>query len=274
MATLIAVDGLSLNFGLQKLAQSRGGERLKVDHLRLAELLAQPEDLSKVSLRFYVDDHTLDENKHQSLGRITKYFSNKGYGFITGTDGNSHFFHHNQLLNKKSLYDYRQSNSELGKILLDQIVTYSAISEDNRFRAENVRLHLSGKVVEHFYQLRREPFLKMLEETGYKLVRCRPSRYSDKSVSCHIMLDAIYELDSGDHLILLSDDPIYSGLIEKLSGSGIKITVATFKISHSEEIQQSVQKIDGKILLLDEHIDEVQLSYDDFEDDEPTPEAD
>ena len=30
-------------------------------------------------------------------GRVTKYFHNKGYGFIRGEDGNTYFIHHTNL---------------------------------------------------------------------------------------------------------------------------------------------------------------------------------
>ena len=30
-------------------------------------------------------------------GRVTKYFHNKGYGFIRGEDGNTYFIHHSNL---------------------------------------------------------------------------------------------------------------------------------------------------------------------------------
>lgn len=30
-------------------------------------------------------------------GRVTKYFSDRGYGFIYGEDGNTYFIHHSNL---------------------------------------------------------------------------------------------------------------------------------------------------------------------------------
>lgn len=30
-------------------------------------------------------------------GRVTKYFQNRGYGFIYGEDGNTYFIHHSNL---------------------------------------------------------------------------------------------------------------------------------------------------------------------------------
>lgn len=36
-------------------------------------------------------------------GRVVKFFDNKGYGFITGEDGESYFFHISQLINSQSI---------------------------------------------------------------------------------------------------------------------------------------------------------------------------
>jgi uncharacterized LabA/DUF88 family protein len=284
MATLIAVDGNSLNYGLQKLAQSRAANekqtRFRIDHQRLADLLAQPEPLSKVSLRFYTDDQKIEDNV-RPMGRIFKYFPNKGYGFISGTDGRSYFFHHNELVNKKALCDGNEdryphpASQEFKDRTSGRVVTFNAVvGEDNRFKAEEIRFELAGKALDRYYQLRREPFFQMLEESGYKLVRCRQSRHASKSknVDGRIILDALVELEDGDHLVLLSDDPIYTDLIEKLLSRGVKVTVATFKVSRSEEIREAVTSLaknpGGNVLLLDDHLDDIQLEYEDFDEED------
>jgi len=287
MATLIAVDGNSLNYGLQKLAQSRATNeqqtRFRVDHQRLADLLAQPTLVSKVSLRFYTDDQKI-EDRNRPMGRVSKYFPNKGYGFISGTDGRSYFFHHNELVNKKVLCDGNEdryphpASQEFKDRVCSRVVTFNAVAgEDNRFKAEEIRFELAGKALDRYYQLRREPFLQMLEESGYKIVRCRQSRHGSKSknVDGKIILDALTELEAGDadHLVLLSDDPIYIDLIEKLLNRGVRVTVATFKVSRSEEIREAVsKKPGGNVLLLDDHLDDIQLEYEDFDEEEDSQE--
>jgi len=279
MATLIAVDGHSLNYGLQKFAQSRSDERrnrFKIDHLRLAELLAHPETLDKVSLRFYTDDQKSDKDDGRPMGRINKFFSNKGFGFIIGTDSRSYFFHHNEIVNKKVLcedndnrYPHPSSNDFRDRIF-NKIVTFNIVkNEDGRFKAEEVRLETNNKSLDRYYQLRREPFLRMLEESDYKLVRCRASKHGgkSKSIDCRIILDALSELEENDKFVLLSDDPIFIDLILKLKDKNIKVTVATFKISRSDEICDAVEKVGGQILFLDDHLDDIQLEYEDFEND-------
>lgn len=280
MATLIAVDAHSLNFGLQKLAQVRTGEkrnRIRIDYCQLAELLAKPESLSKVSLRFYTDDPIMTA-EGRPMGKIFKFFSNKGYGFINGTDGNSYFFHHNEIVNKRAVCERNEnryphpSSLEFRNNLLNKIVSFNAVcTEDNKFRAEEVRLELTEKLLDRFYQLRREPFLQMLEESGYKLVRCRPSKNGgkSKSIDCKILLDALCELNENDKFILLSDDPIYIDLIKLLIETGTKVTLATFKVSRiADELREVVEKAGGEVLLLDEILDSIKLEYDDLDNDD------
>ena len=273
MATLIAVDGHSLNFGLQKVAQTRNGARrarFRVDHHRLAELLAQPDSVETVSLRFYTDDQKLESTTERPTGRVVKYFANKGYGFISGTDGHSYFFHHNEVVNKKALCGNREDryphplSQDFRDRIIGKVVTFNPLpNEDGRFKADGVTVELSEKAVDRYYQLRRMPFLQMLEDNGYKLVRCRQSHYpgKSKSIDCRITLDALCELESGDRFVLLSDDPVFIDLAEKLLARGIKITIATFKVSRSNEISEAIAKLGGQLVFLDEHLEDIQLEY-------------
>lgn len=283
MATLIAIDSHSLNFGLQKIARIQNNEkqgRVRIDYCSLAELLAESESLNKVSLRFYTDDSP-SNNEGRPMGKIFKFFPNKGYGFVMGTDGNSYFFHHNEIVNKRTLCNKGEnryphpSSQEFKNYILNKVVTFNAVSmEDSKFRAEDVCLELSEKSLDRFYQLRREPFLQMLEESGYKLVRCRPSKSGgkSKSVDCRIILDALCELDEKDKFILLSDDPIFIDLIKVLTATGTKVVIATFKVSRSDEIREVVEKAGGEVVLLDDHLDSIKLEYDDLDEEIPAAE--
>ena len=123
MTLLIAVEGDSLNSGLLKAAKSRNREekqRFRIDHDRLAEfltdevVLGDEENAQSLAtekfLRYYVDQaSTKTDEPNRKLGKVNKYFAAKGYGFITTTDGESYFFHNNEVLNKKALCESRET---------------------------------------------------------------------------------------------------------------------------------------------------------------------
>lgn len=294
MVRLVAIDGHSLNLGLQKTAQQSNicdrKKRFRIDHHQLAKFLIKNESNEDISLRYYTDEVQLDLNDFRAMGKITKYFANKGYGFITGTDGKSYFFHQNEIINKKVLSnnnDYSNahgvryphpSSLEFRDKLLNKIVSFAPVvnmdnhtnNDEERLKAEELRLELNGKALDKYYQLRREPFLQMLEESGYQIIRCRSFRHSgkSKSVDCRIYLDALCELESDeDSFTLLSDDPIFIDLVIRLLNDNIKVTVATFKISRSSEICQATLKAGGKVVFLDDQIQDMQLEFENFTED-------
>jgi len=288
MTTLIAVDGHSLNLGLQKVAQDRNKKhgqsrsRFRIDHGELADFLTRlsgpsAEGEDDYSLNFYIDSEKSGSNS-QVMGRVAKYFSEKGYRFLAATDGNSYFFHHNEVVNKKLLCEGREdryphpTSYDFQKRIMGKVVTFNpATNEDGQTKAEEVRLEFGSRVLDQFYRLRREPFLEMLEDHGYDIIRCRPSHYSGKakSIDVTICLDASWDLADDDTLVLLSDDPIYSDLTARLRDSDINVTLVTFDTPGSEELRNVVLKHGGKVVLLDDYLNGLELVFEDDEDDAP-----
>jgi len=297
MTTLIAVDGHSLNAGLQRAARDRNKgiqngphSRFRIDHQALGEFLADPsgwnEDSHKespeVDLRFYTDSMKVETD--QVMGRVTNYFGNKGYGFISATDGNSYFFHNNEITNKRSLCLAREdryphpTSREFQTRIVGAVVTFEPItnSDDNRTRAEEVRIEAGARALDQYYRLRREPFLEMLVDSGYAIVRTMPSQVSgkSKSIDVRICLDASWELEGDDNFILLSDDPIFTELAFRLLTANINVTLVTFKTSRSEELRNSIIDNKGKVIFLEDHLDDLELAFEDDYDDETDDEVD
>lgn len=285
MATLIAVDGHSLNLGLQRVAQDRNKNqnqvqsRFRIDHGELADFLtnlstthlANEEDLS---LNFYTDNEKSDDNDDKVMGRVVKYFSTKGYGFISATDGNSYFFHHNEVINKRALCDSNEdryphpTSREFQKRIMGKIVTFEpATGEDDKTRAEEVKIELGSRSLDQFYRLRREPFLEMLADHGYQIIRCHPSYHSGKakSIDVKICLDASWDLGDDDTLILLSDDPIFTELTARLLEAEINVILVTFETSHSEKLRKTVTENGGRVVILDEHLETLELEFENYE---------
>ncbi len=282
MTVLVAVDGHSLNLGLQKVAQNRkdGNSRFRIDHELLAEFLLEQAGVdleTKVAdwpLRFYTDNQKVTDEDSRIMGKVVKYFGAKGYGFIAATDGNSYFFHNNEVLNKRALCDANEdryphpTSRDFQSRILNKVVTFDpAQNDDGRSKAEEVRLEFGSRALDRFYRLRREPFLEMLEDSGYQVVRCRPSKTSGKakSIDCKIYLDALCDLEEEDRLVLLSDDPVFCELVIKLASFKIKVILATFDTAHSEELRDAVKNSGGQTVLLDEHLNELELAYEEEE---------
>lgn len=288
MATLIAVDGHSLNLGLQHIAQERNKNfnyhsRFRIDHGELAEFLVQLssthlENEEDLSINFYTDNEKSNDGS-KIMGKVVKYFSNKGYGFISATDGNSYFFHNNELVNKKILCEGKEdryphpTSQDFQKRILGKIVTFEPeVIEEDKTRAADVRIELGERSLDRFYRLRREPFLEMLSEYGYQIIRCRPSFHSGKakSIDVKICLDASWDLESNDTLVLLSDDPVFEELAIRMLGAGINLVLVTFETNNSEKLRNTVLESGGKVVLLDHHLDDLELgfAYDDKPEDE------
>ena len=287
MATLIAVDGHSLNTGLQRIAQDRNKDRnqphsrFRIDHGELAEFLTglstthlgNEEDLS---LNFYTDNEKTN-NGSKAMGKVVKFFSAKGYGFISATDGNSYFFHNNEVINKRALCEGREeryphpTSQDFQKRIIGKVVTFNpTTSEDDRTRAEEVRIELGARSLDQFYRLRREPFLEMLADHGYQIVRCRPSYHSGKakSIDVKICMDASWDLADEDTFILLSDDPIFSDLVTKLTDSDINVILVTFNTPGSEELRNVISEQGGRVVLLNDYLNDLELVFeDDYDED-------
>jgi uncharacterized LabA/DUF88 family protein len=293
MATLIAVDGHSLNLGLQRVAQDRNRNhgqshsRFRIDHGELAEFLTRLstthlENEEDLSLNFYTDNEKSDGTS-KVMGRVVKYFSTKGYGFISATDSNSYFFHNNDVINKRALCEGREdryphpTSHEFQKRIVGKVVTFEpATSEDDKTRAEEVRIELGTRSLDQFYRLRREPFLEMLADHGYQIIRCKPSYHSGKakSIDVKICIDASWDLEEDDTFILLSDDPIFSELVTRLLDADINVILATFETSNSEKLRNIISEKGGKVVLLDEHLDELELEFENDDMPEDTDDAD
>lgn len=282
MTSLIAIDGHSLNLGLQKIAKARkSNDRFRIDYELLAHFLLESVTYPDATLNFYTDNQKLDNiTPERSLGRITKYFSDKGYGFISTTDGGSYFFHNNDITNKRVLCNTDESryphptSDEFRKRVLNKIVSYTpTLGEDGRTKAEDIKLEFSSKTIDRFYSLRREPFLEMLSESGFNVIRCRPSQVPGKSkgIDIKITIDAMAGLSNEDNLILLTDDPIYCDLIYALEDYDISTTLITFKTSRSQELIEAASK-SGMVLFLEDNLENLELQYEDEDEDDHSDE--
>lgn len=285
MTTLIAIDGDYLNRALKKkaialqssgrdLPESSGNPRLRVDFAKLADFLAAPADRKNredVLLHYYIDFPKPDASDRAMMGRVYSYFSDRGWGFISGIDGKSYFFHNQDLLNRRDLrigteerYPH-PSTPEFRNRLIGKIVSFSPGENDGKSKADAVRIE-QGPAIDKFFRLRREPFLTMLQDTGYKIIRCESvqplSKAKDKSVDCEIYFDAMREVhDENDRFILVSDDPVFTRLIRGLREDGIEVSLIAFKSRGSEELSKHVDRR----IFLDDKLEEIQLEYDDRE---------
>lgn len=261
--TLVAIDGHSLNFNLRKKAytlQSRGKEmsenfgrpRLRLDYFKLAELLAQ--DDSEAVINYYTDQKKPSPTDLE-MGKVVSFRPEDKHGFIASATGG----HFEFSINDVSVLKARGERQKLYK----QIVSFEMDDLDEN-RAVNIRI-ISGNSIDRYYRLRREFYFTMLEDSGYKITRCRPSRNPHhkgkaKSVDCRIYYDAMDLLSSeGDHLVLLSDDPNFGFLVNGLANYGVSLTLATFDTDASEELRKAVEAVDGDIILLDDHLIDIQL---------------
>lgn len=278
MVTLIAIDGDYLNRALRKKAQSLakigeglpetvGKPRLRIDYTKLANLLADPLDHfhEDVILNYYTTQQKTDSDK--LMGRVAKYWPERGYGFISGVNGISYFFHNRDIVNKRELRIKREeryphpTSREFLKRIKGKIVTFDAEENEGKHRALDVHIE-RGNAVDKFYQLRKEPFLAMLEGAGYSIIRCHGTssrKGKDKDVGCRIYYDAMRELqDSEDRLVLVSDDPVFSDLISGLQEDEVRTIVAAFDSRRSEELASNADDM----LSLDSHLDDIQFEYD------------
>ena len=282
MTLLIAVEGDSLNSGLLRATKSRKREekqRFRIDHDRLAEfltnevVLGDEENAQSLAtekfLRYYVDQASLKTDEpNRKLGKVNKYFAAKGYGFIVTTDGSSYFFHNNEILNKKALCEGRETrfprptSGEFGSRILNKIVSFEVVEEDGKTRAEAIRLEFSKRVLDRYFALRRQPFLEMLQDNGYEVIKCL-SGDNDSGVFSRICIDALCELEEGDSFILISESVIFSELLYRLDDFGINTTLLTFRGSESEALRNELE--DTRVLFLDDFLDDLELCFDDEE---------
>ena len=260
--TLVAIDGHSLNFNLRKKAyslQSRGRElpenfgrpRLRLDYLKLAELLAQNDPEAVIN---YYTAQKEPSPTDLEMGKVVSFRPEDKCGFIAGATGGHFEFSVNDVVMLKA----RGERQKLYK----QVVSFEMDDLDEN-RAVNVRI-VSGNAIDRYYRLRREFYFTMLEESGYNISRCRPSRNphhkgKPKSVDCRIYYDAVDLLSDDDRFVLLSDDPNFGFLVNGLANYGISVTLATFDTDASEELRKTVETAGGNIVLLDDHLMDIQL---------------
>lgn len=84
-------------------------------------------------------------------GRVTRYFTDKGYGFIRGEDNNSYFVHHSQLkgeLIEKGCYvsfkPYRTDRSDFNAGNL-YVIEANDKTSNNSVKKKNTKKHISSK---------------------------------------------------------------------------------------------------------------------------------
>lgn len=261
--TLVAIDGHSLNFNLRKKAhtlQSKGKDlpenfgrpRLRLDYIKLAELLARDDPDALIN---YYTDQKEPSPTDLEMGKVVSFRPEDRRGFIAGAAGGHFEFSLNDVIMLKA----RGERQKLYK----QIVSFE-IDDLDENHAVNVKV-VSGNSIDRYYRLRREFYFAMLEDSGYRIARCRSSRNPHhkgkaKSVDCRIYYDAMDQLSSDeDRLVLLSDDPNFGFLINGLANYGISITLATFDTDASEELRKIVEAVGGDIILLDDHLLDIQL---------------
>jgi uncharacterized LabA/DUF88 family protein len=277
MATLIAIDGDYLNRALRKKAQNlssddfenTGKPRIRIDFAKFADLLADPLDRfhEDLILNYYTSQRKVDADDEVTMGRVNKYWHDRGYGFIGGADGKSYFFHNKDVINKRDLRVRREdryphpTTPAFSKRIIRKVVSFKAIENEEKLKAIDVRVEKGG-AVDRYYRLRREPFLQMLADTGYNIVRCHGSTYQkgkDKNVDCRIYFDAMRELQDGeDRLVLVSDDPVFTDLVSGLQEDEVITTVAVFEGKSSE----ALRKLTDSVLILDDYLSEIEFEYD------------
>jgi uncharacterized LabA/DUF88 family protein len=220
-----------------------------------------------VLLYYYADALIPSAEDGRLMGRVNKYWPDRGWGFIAATDGNSYFFRHQDISNKKELRFAKEkrspkpSTNEFMTRLRGKIVSFLQVDDDGKTKAEDIHLE-QGINIERYYQLRREPFLKMLEDSGYELVRCPlpkgHTQSKSKSIDCMIYYDALRELqDDQDSFVLVSDDSVFITLLRGLDEDGVKTTVAGFKNSGIVTLAQNAESM----LVLDNHLHDLQYDY-------------
>ena len=103
----------------------------------------------------------------------------------------------------------------------------------------------------------------MLATHGYNIVRCRPSHNSGKakSIDVQIVLDASWEIADEDTFVLLSDDVIFAELIIRLRDADTNVVLVTFDSPSSQELRDITQAEGGQVVLLDDHLDELELVF-------------
>jgi len=189
------------------------------------------------------------------MGKVVSFRPENQHGFIAGATGGHFEFSIDDVIRLKAPGEKQK--------LYKQIVSFEMDDLDEN-RAVNVRV-ANGSSVDRYYRLRREFYFTMLEDSSYNIVRCRPSRNSQhkgkaKSVDCRIYYDAMDRLsDDTDRFVLLSDDPNFVFLVNGLANYGIPVTLATFDTAASEELRKVVEAAGGDIILLDDHLVDIQL---------------
>jgi len=248
--TLIAVDGHSFNGGLHKKAASLAAKgknlptfysklRLRVDYKKLREVLgADDEKLngadSNLALVYYTGQP--EKKSDRMMGRVYKWMRSGGYGFIREINGGNYFVHARSV--------ERDGRNRDGYVTLEpgQIVSFDGRTDDDgREVASSVRVETSPGGRDAYFGMRQDSFLKMLEESGYEVVRCRSAKsgFKSKHVDVRVVRDAMGELTRDtDQLILVSDDPVYLDLIQTLKADGVRVTVVAFRSNHAEELMR------------------------------------
>jgi len=278
VVTLIAIDGDYLNRALRKKAQNSshdmelsGKPRIRIDYSKFADLLSDrltcSSDCDDVILNYYTNQRKVDVNDDLIMGRINKYWHERGYGFIGGVDGESYFFHNRDITNKRDLRSAREdryphpTTSAFTKCIIRKVVSFRPVENEEKLKAVEVKIEKGGGI-DRYYSLRREPFLKMLSDTGYNIIRCHSNGHQkgkDKKVDCRIYYDAMRELqDSEDHLILVSDDLVFDDLICGLQEDEVTTTIAVFEGKSSK----SIRDLTDNILIIDDYLSEIEFEYD------------
>lgn len=248
--TLIAFDGHSFNRALRKKAATLAAKgkdlptyyrkvRLRVDYKKLREALGATDDKlnsddDSVALVYYTEQ--AEKKSDRMMGRVYKWLKSGGYGFIREVNGGNYFVHARSV--------ERDGRNRDGYVTLEpgQIVSFEGrTDEGGREIASSVRVEMTAEGRDAYFSMRQDTFLTMLENTGYEIVRCRSAgdgrQHKSRFVDVRIVMDALNELtNEEDHLVLVSDDPVYKDLVETLKADGVKVTVAAFQSRRAEEL--------------------------------------
>lgn len=88
-------------------------------------------------------------------GRVTKYFTDRGYGFIRGEDNNSYFVHHSQLKGENiekgyyvSFKSYKTDRSDYNAGNISVIET-SDKQSNSTTKKKKTKNHISSKSSKH-----------------------------------------------------------------------------------------------------------------------------
>lgn len=256
MTTLIAIDGPSLNLALKR--KTTGSERFRISYESLGQYL-RDQVADHTVLRYYTDQ----QGTNRYIGTVLQF--KNGFGKIEGykqdRDRERTFsLHHSNIMNKGFLtkrgVEVPQGNTaDFAHLVTNQVVSFDIEKTDEGFKAINVLIEPNSSFRS---RIKSEKFLKMLEESGFEVIRNRISnnpKSKSKSLDMKVCIDSVRELDEEDTFLILTQDSEYITLLKDLTKHGVRIIIACFLTKATEEMR----KLSNSVINLDEIIENISL---------------